>query len=86
MELKRTKTYVNLISQNLRGYIVTGRRMSGLNYLQMSKQNEQKEREKIHTVRPAGLKPRRASATPQSRQIPVFDLLSLFAQFTMNYW
>jgi hypothetical protein len=25
----------------------------------MSKQNEQKEREKIHTVRPAGLKTRR---------------------------
>jgi hypothetical protein len=27
---------------------------------QMSKQSEQKEREKIHTVRPAGLKPRRS--------------------------
>jgi hypothetical protein len=39
----------------------------------MSKQNEQKEREKIHTVRPAGLKPGGASATPQSRKIPVFD-------------
>jgi hypothetical protein len=41
----------------------------------MSKQNEQKERKKIHTVRPAGLngKPGGASATPQSRKIPVFD-------------
>jgi hypothetical protein len=34
--------------------------MPGLNYLQMSKQNEQKEREKMHTARPAGLKTRRS--------------------------
>jgi hypothetical protein len=47
--------------------------MSGLNYLQLSKQNEQKEREKMHTVRPAGLKPGGASATPKSRKNPFFD-------------
>jgi hypothetical protein len=41
----------------------------------MSQQNEQKEREKIHTVRPAGLK----LETPEKLQlhqitkIPVFD-------------
>jgi hypothetical protein len=60
MEPKLRKTYVNLFSQNVRGLIVSGRRMSGLHYLQMSKQNEQKVREKMHTVRPAGLKPRRS--------------------------
>jgi hypothetical protein len=66
---KLRKTYVDLIFLNVRGLIVSGRRMSGLNYLQMSKQSEQKEKEKIHTVRPAGLK----QATPQPRKIPVFD-------------
>jgi hypothetical protein len=40
------KAHVKLIVQNVRGLIVSGIRMSGLNYLQMSKQNEQKEREK----------------------------------------
>jgi hypothetical protein len=37
---------LDLIPQNVRGLIVSGRRMSGLHKLQMSKQNEQKEREK----------------------------------------
>jgi hypothetical protein len=65
MEPELRKTYVNLISQTFRGLIVSGIRISGLHYLQMSKQNEQKEREKIHTVRPAGLKTRRSfSYTP----------------------
>jgi hypothetical protein len=41
--------------------------------LQMSKQNEQKDREKIHTVRPAGLKTRRSfSYTIITKEIPVF--------------
>jgi hypothetical protein len=45
--------------------------MSGLHYLQMSKQNGQKEREKIHTVRPAGLKPWRSfSYTTITNYIP----------------
>jgi hypothetical protein len=40
----------------------------------MSKQNEQKERNKMHTQsdQPAS-KPGGASATPKSRKIPVFD-------------
>jgi hypothetical protein len=55
MEPKLRKTYVNLISQNVRGLIVSGRRLPGLNYLQKSKQNEQKEREKkyIQSDQPA---------------------------------
>jgi AMMECR1 domain-containing protein len=47
MDAALRKTYVNSISQNVRGLIVSGRRMSGLHYPQISKQNEQKEREKI---------------------------------------
>jgi hypothetical protein len=39
----------------------------------MSGQDEQREREKMHTVRPAGLKPGGASATPKSRKNAVFD-------------
>jgi hypothetical protein len=40
----------------------------------MSKQNEQKERKKIHTVRPAGLKTRRSfSYTIITKKNPVFD-------------
>jgi hypothetical protein len=39
----------------------------------MSKQNEQKEREKIHTVRPAGLKPRRSFSYTITTKTPVFD-------------
>jgi hypothetical protein len=46
MEPKLGKTYVSVTSQNVCGLIVSGRSMSGLHYLQMSKQNEQKEREK----------------------------------------
>jgi hypothetical protein len=73
MEPKHRKTYVNSISQNVRGLIVSGRRISGLHYLQMSKQNEQKMREKcIQSDQPAW-NPVGASATPQSRKFPVFD-------------
>jgi hypothetical protein len=55
--------------------------MSGLHYLQMSKQNEQKEREKICTVRPADLKPRRSfSYTITTKKILFLTVLSLFAQ------
>jgi hypothetical protein len=39
----------------------------------MSRNDEQRERKKIHTVRAASLKPGGASATPKSRKIPVFD-------------
>jgi hypothetical protein len=49
MEPKLRKTYVNSFSQNVRGLIVPGRRWSGLHYLQMSKQNEQKERENAYS-------------------------------------
>jgi hypothetical protein len=71
MEPERRKTYVNSISQNVRGLIIQGRSMSGLNYLQMSKQNEQNEREDIHTVRPAGFKPRRSFSYTIITKIPV---------------
>jgi hypothetical protein len=48
--------------------------MSGPHQLQMSKQNEQKERENIYTVRPAGLKTRRSlSYTTITKKKPVFD-------------
>jgi hypothetical protein len=61
--------------------------MSGLHYLQMSKQNEQKEREIIHTVRRAGLKPRRSfSYTTITKNLFVLTVLSLVAQCKMNYW
>jgi hypothetical protein len=49
-----------------------------------SKKNEQKERGKMHTVRPAGLKPGGASATPQPRKIPVFDCAVALCK--MHYW
>jgi hypothetical protein len=39
----------------------------------MSKQNEQKEKEKIHTVRPAGLKTRRSFSYTIITKNPVFD-------------
>jgi hypothetical protein len=39
----------------------------------MRKQNEQKERKKIHTVRPAGLKTRRGFSYTIITKIPVFD-------------
>jgi hypothetical protein len=75
--------------------------MSGLHYLQMSKQNEQKEREKVHTVRPAGLKPRRKNTysqtswheNPEELQLHhnhekalFLTVLLLFAQCKMHYW
>jgi hypothetical protein len=53
--------------------------MSGLHYLQMSKQNEQKEREKMLTVRPAGLKSRRSFSSTTITKNPVLTVLSLFA-------
>jgi hypothetical protein len=70
MEPLLRKTYVNLISKNARGLIVL---MSGLHYLQMSKQNEQKEREKMHTVRPADLKPRRSFSYTTITKKSCFD-------------
>jgi hypothetical protein len=62
----------NMDWHNVRGLIFSRRRMSGLKYLQMSKQNEQKEREKIHTVRPAGLKPRRSFSNTTIAKISCF--------------
>jgi hypothetical protein len=47
--------------------------MSGLNKLQMGKQNEQNERDNIHTVRPAGLKTRRNFSFAIITINPVFD-------------
>jgi hypothetical protein len=49
-----------------------------------SKQNEQKEREKIHTVRPAGLKTRRSFSYTIITKIPVFDCA--VALCTMQNW
>jgi hypothetical protein len=47
--------------------------MTGLHEFQMSKKNEQKEREKcIQSDQPAS-NPGVALATPQSRESPVFD-------------
>jgi hypothetical protein len=52
----------------------------------MSKQNEQKEREKINTVRPAGLKTRRSfSYTTITKKILFLTVLLLFAQCKMSY-
>jgi hypothetical protein len=65
--------YVNSISQNARCLIVSGRLKSGLHYVQMSKQNEQKERKKIHTVRPASLKPRRSFSYTAITKKSCFD-------------
>jgi hypothetical protein len=46
--------YLNSISQNIRGSIASGRRLSGLHQLQMINQNDQKEREKyIQSNQPA---------------------------------
>jgi hypothetical protein len=55
----------------------------------MSGQDEQREseREKIHTVRPAGLKPRRSfSYTKITKKILFLTVLLLFAQCKMHYW
>jgi hypothetical protein len=54
--------------------------------LQMSKQNEQKEREKKYTVRPAGSKIRRSFSYTIITKSSCFDWLLLFAQFKMHYW
>jgi hypothetical protein len=61
--------------------------MIGLHYFQMSKQNEQKEREKMHTVRPAGLKPPEELQLHHNHEKFLFlTVLSLFAQCKMHYW
>jgi hypothetical protein len=48
--------------------------------------SKRERKEKMHTVRPAGLKPGGASATPQSRNFLFSTVLSLFAQCKMHYW
>jgi hypothetical protein len=64
MEPALRKTYVNLISQNVRGLIVLGRRMSGLHELQMSyKMSRKREKKYIHSDQPAR-NPGGASVTP----------------------
>jgi hypothetical protein len=53
----------------------------------MSKQNEQKEREKMHTVRPAGLKPRWGfSYTKITKKFLFLTVLLLFEQCKMHFW
>jgi hypothetical protein len=87
MEPKHRKTYVNSISQNVRGLIVSGRRLSGLHYLQMSKQNEQKEREKIHTVKTSRLETPEELQLHHNHEKNLFLIVpSLFAQCKMHYW
>jgi hypothetical protein len=81
MEPKRRKTYVNCISQNVRGLIVSGRRMSGLHYLQMSKQNEQKEREKSTYSQTSRLEtPEELQLNHNYENILFLTVLLLFAQ------
>jgi hypothetical protein len=53
----------------------------------MSQQNEQKEREKIHTVRPAGLKtPEELQLHHNHEKFLFLTVLLLFAQCKMHYW
>jgi hypothetical protein len=47
--------------------------------LSVSNQKEQREREKIHTVRSAGLKPRRSLSYTIITKTSCFDVLLLFA-------
>jgi hypothetical protein len=81
------KTHVNLISQNARGLIVSGRRMSGLHYLQMSKHNDQKEREKNAYSQTSRLEnPEELQLHHNHEKFLFLTALSLFAQCKMNYW
>jgi hypothetical protein len=79
MESALRKAYFYLISQNVRGLIVSGRRMSGLHYLQMSKQNEQKER-KIEYSQTSRLEiPEEVQLHPNHEKFLFLTVLSLFA-------
>jgi hypothetical protein len=93
MEPKRRKTYVNLISQTVRGLIVSGRRMSGLHLLQMSKQNEQKEQNKTERERKNKYSKTSRLETPEELQLHhnyekflFLTVLLLFAQCKMYCW
>jgi hypothetical protein len=61
--------------------------MSGLHYLQMSKQNEQKEREKNAYSQTSRLEtPEELQLHHNHEKIMFLTVLSLFAQCKMNYW
>jgi hypothetical protein len=61
--------------------------MSGLHYLQMSKQNEQKEREKNAYSQTSRLEtPEELQLHHNHEKFLFFTVLSLFAQCKMNYW
>jgi hypothetical protein len=61
--------------------------MSGLHYLQMSKQNEQKEREKNACSRTSRLEtPEELQLHHNHEKLLFLTVLLLFAQCRMNYW
>jgi hypothetical protein len=87
MEPRLRKAYANSISQNIRGLIVSGRRMSGLHYLQMSKQNEQKEREIYAYSQTSRLETSEELQLHHNHEKFLFlTVLLLFAQFKMHNW
>jgi hypothetical protein len=87
MEPKLRKRYVNLISQNVRGLIVSGRRMSGLHYLQMSKQNEHKRERKNAYSQTSRLEtPEELQLHHKYEKFLFSTVLSLFAQCKIRYW
>jgi hypothetical protein len=61
--------------------------MSGLHYLQMSKQNEQKEREKNAYSQTSRLEtPKELQLHHSHEKFLFLTVLSLFAQCKMHYW
>jgi hypothetical protein len=70
-----------------RGFVVSGRRMSGLHYLQMIKQNEQKEREKNTYSQTSRLEtPEELQLHQHHEKFLFVTVLLLFAQCKMHYW
>jgi hypothetical protein len=88
MEPALRKAYVNSISLNIFVVsFVSGRRISGLHQLQMSKQNEQKEREKnMYNLTSRLVTPEELQLQQNHEKILFLNVLLLFAQCKMHYW
>jgi hypothetical protein len=81
MEPALSTAYVNLISQNVSWFNRLRETNVWAALIPDSEQNEQEEREKIHTVRQAGLKPRRSFRyTTIKKKILLLTVLLLFAE------
>jgi hypothetical protein len=78
------KTYV--VTQNVRGLIVSGRRMSGLHYLQMSNLNLQKERKDTYSQASRLETPEELQLHHNHEKFLFLTVLLLFAQCKMHYW